>query len=88
MDKQTVVLPDASGPKISTILPLGTPPTPSAKSKGRQPVEITEISNFFPASPKRIIEPLPYCFSICSIASLTASSFCDASVGPFGSLVF
>jgi uncharacterized protein YjdB len=38
-----VVLPELSGPYISIILPLGTPPTPNAISNGRQPVGITSI---------------------------------------------
>ena len=37
--KVKVVLPLLSGPYISTILPLGTPPTPKALSIPKEPVE-------------------------------------------------
>ena len=36
----SVVLPDDSGPKISTTRPRGTPPIPSAKSRLIDPVEM------------------------------------------------
>jgi predicted ATP-dependent serine protease len=35
-----VVLPELSGPYISTILPLGKPPIPRATSKPSEPVDI------------------------------------------------
>ena len=59
----TVVLPDDSGPYISTMRPRGTPPMPSARSSVSEPVDIalTSISGF---SPMRIIAPLPKFFSI------------------------
>ncbi len=54
-----VVLPEDSGPKISTTLPLGNPPIPKAISKPSEPVEIASISRMTPASPSRITDPLP-----------------------------
>ena len=41
VSKHSVVLPEDSGPKISTMRPRGKPPTPSAKSTPNEPVEIT-----------------------------------------------
>ena len=43
--------------------PRGMPPIPRAMSRERQPVEITATSSFSSA-PSRMMEPLPYCFSI------------------------
>ena len=40
---ESVVLPDDSGPKISTMRPRGTPPTPRAASTPIEPVEIALI---------------------------------------------
>ncbi|MPM25330.1 hypothetical protein SDC9_71821 [bioreactor metagenome] len=59
----TVVLPDDSGPNISMILPLGTPPIPVAMSRGSAPVGMDSIFNLA-FSPSFIIEPFPNCFSI------------------------
>ena len=67
-----VVLPEDSGPKISITRPRGTPPTPSAASKEIEPVEMTEIGTIASLLPRRMIEPLPNCFSICESASSTA----------------
>ena len=58
-----VDFPDDSGPKISTIRPRGSPPTPSATSRASAPVGITSIC-MWAFSPSRMIEPLPNCFSI------------------------
>ena len=74
-DKANVVLPEASGPKISVIRPLGSPPTPKARSTAMEPVGITSIVYFWPSPPKRIMEPFPYCFSIWSMARRIAASF-------------
>src|ERR1700748_349553 len=63
-----VVLPEDSGPKISITRPRGTPPTPSAASKEIEPVEITEMGTIASLLPRRMIEPLPNCFSICANA--------------------
>ena len=53
-----VDLPDDSGPKISTTLPRGRPPTPRARSTASDPVEMA--STFMvPFSPIFMIEPLP-----------------------------
>ena len=62
--RASVVLPLDSGPKISIIRPFGTPTPPSAMSSERLPVEIPEIGPFMPV-PSGMIEPSPYCFSIC-----------------------
>src|ERR1700730_17148558 len=59
-----VVLPDDSGPKISMTRPRGMPPTPSAMSRPNEPVGIESTSYVAPASPKRMTEPFPNCFSI------------------------
>ena len=60
---ESVVLPEDSGPKISTTRPRGMPPTPSAASTASEPVGITciTVSGW---SPSRMIEPLPNCRSI------------------------
>ena len=42
-----VVLPEDSGPKISTTRPRGKPPTPSAASKEIAPVGITAMGTIF-----------------------------------------
>ena len=70
-----VVLPDDSGPKISTTRPRGTPPTPSAASKEIEPVLIVEIGTIASLLPRRMIEPLPNCFSICESARSIARDF-------------
>src|SRR5579885_2766311 len=67
-----VVLPEDSGPKISMTRPRGTPPTPSAASNEIEPVEMVETGATASLLPRRIIEPLPNCFSICERASSTA----------------
>ena len=56
--RQTVVLPEASGPKISLTRPRGMPPIPSAKSNGSDPVGIDSTSKCL-ASPNRITAPSP-----------------------------
>jgi len=68
-----VVFPDDSGPKISITLPLGSPPIPSALSRAREPVDITGTSTIG-LPPSFIIDPLPNCRSICTIAVSTAFS--------------
>jgi len=60
-----VVLPLDSGPKISTTRPFGNPPTPSAASNEMQPVEIDCTPAVSIRSPRRMMDPLPNCFSIC-----------------------
>src|SRR5450432_2816333 len=60
----SVVLPEDSGPKISITRPRGMPPTPSAISSPNEPVGIESTSYVAPASPSRMTEPLPNCFSI------------------------
>ena len=56
--RQKVVFPEDSGPYISTILPLGKPPAPKAKSIARDPDEMTDTF-ILVASPKRIKAPSP-----------------------------
>src|SRR5690606_15496934 len=71
--KASVVLPELSGPKISTIRPLGRPPMPSAISRPSEPVEIASTSmEVF--SPRRMIEPLPKFLSIWLSAACNALS--------------
>ena len=66
-----MVLPELSGPKISTMRPRGRPPTPSAISSPRLPVEIT--STFIVSlEPSFIAEPLPKARSICASAASSA----------------
>jgi hypothetical protein len=43
-DKVKVVLPEDSGPKISTIRPIGKPPIPRATSRPKEPVETDSTS--------------------------------------------
>src|SRR5258708_247487 len=64
MARVSVVFPEDSGPKISMTRPRGIPPTPSAISRPNEPVGIESTSYVAPASPKRMTEPLPNCFSI------------------------
>ena len=58
-----VVLPEPSGPKISTTLPRGMPPMPSARSSARAPVGTVSI-DMEPLSPIFMTAPAPNCFSI------------------------
>ncbi len=69
----SVVLPEASGPKISTTRPRGSPPMPSAMSSASEPVEIAPIETCG-RSLIRITEPFPNCRSICPNATSSASS--------------
>ena len=69
-----VVFPDDSGPYISIILPLGTPPIPNAISSPNAPVGIASIFIAW-NSPSFITDPLPNCFSICPIAASNALFF-------------
>src|ERR1700733_9844617 len=59
-----VVLPDDSGPKISTMRPRGNPPTPSALSSEMEPEEMAATCTIASFDPSRTMEPLPNCFSI------------------------
>ena len=54
------------------IRPFGTPPSPSARSRLKEPVGTVSTSIFARFSPSFITEPLPYCFSICAIAASSA----------------
>ena len=53
-----VVLPQLSGPYISTMRPRGTPPMPSARSSESEPVEMASTFTGM-SSPRRIMAPLP-----------------------------
>ena len=66
--KVSVVLPPDSGPYTSITRPRGKPPTPKAESIEIEPVGITLTGTSTSLFPRRIIEPLPHCFSIEDIA--------------------
>ena len=70
----SVVLPEASGPKISTIRPRGRPPTPSARSSDSAPVGIASTLTWKASSPIFMIEPSPNSRWICVIALFSAAS--------------
>ena len=72
MVKASVVLPLDSGPNTSTMRPLGTPRPPKAKSKLREPVPIPGGA-VRPSPSRRMIEPLPYVFSIWARARSSAA---------------
>ena len=69
-----MVLPEDSGPKISTMRPRGTPPTPSARSSDSAPVGIAATLTWKASSPIRMIEPWPKSRSICPSALFSADS--------------
>ena len=52
--------------------PRGRPPTPSARSRPSEPVEIVSISTARSRWPRRMTEPLPKARSICPIAASRA----------------
>src|SRR5436305_2904676 len=70
----SVVLPDDSGPKTSTMRPRGMPPTPSARSSDRAPVGIAATRTAASSSPILMIEPLPKARSIWPSAPFSAAS--------------
>src|SRR4029077_15799152 len=80
--KVSVVLPPDSGPYTSTTRPRGNPPTPSAASLEIEPVGITFTGARTARFPRRMIEPLPYCFSICEIARSRFFVFSSVIVPP------
>src|SRR3989344_8307215 len=59
VERARVVLPEDSGPNISTILPLGNPPTPKAMSNDKEPVDIASTFTLR-ASPNFMIASSPY----------------------------
>src|SRR5215218_3242746 len=75
----SVVFPEDSGPKISTMRPRGTPPMPSARSSASDPVGIASTLTV-PLSPSRIREPSPNSFLIPLTAFSSAASFAFASL--------
>src|SRR4051812_28236242 len=68
-----VVLPEDSGPKISTTRPRGRPPTPRARSSDNAPVwmDSMPIEVF---SPIRMMDPFPNCLSMAATAISSAFS--------------
>ena len=70
----SVVLPEASGPKISTTRPRGNPPTPSARSSESAPVGMAETLTANASSPIFMIDPSPNWRWICVMAVLSAAS--------------
>ncbi len=75
----SVVFPEDSGPKISTIRPRGTPPMPSARSSASAPVGIASTCTV-PSAPRRISAPWPKSRSIWVTAASSAASFALASL--------
>ena len=59
--------------------PRGTPPTPSARSSPRLPVEMASTCSAA-LSPSFMMAPLPNCFSIWASAVVSASFFSSAPV--------
>ena len=76
----TVVLPLDSGPYISTILPLGIPPSPRAMSRLKEPVGTVSTFIREEGSPSFITAPLPNCFSIWPMAASNAFNFSSLSI--------
>ena len=70
----SVVLPEDSGPKTSTMRPRGTPPMPSARSSESAPVGIAATRTCAPSSPMRMTVPLPNSRSICVSAPWRAAA--------------
>src|SRR5580693_8506972 len=80
--KVRVVLPPDSGPYTSITRPRGKPPTPSAASIEIDPVGITFTGTSTSLFPRRMMEPLPYCFSIWDIAKSRFFVFSSFTVPP------
>src|SRR5829696_5616681 len=74
----SVVFPEDSGPKISTIRPRGTPPMPRARSSASEPVGIASTLTV-PLSPSRIKAPSPNSFLMPLTVFSSAASFAFAS---------
>ncbi len=64
-----MVLPEDSGPKISTMRPRGRPPTPRAMSRENEPVGIEATSTLW-VSPSVIMAPSPNLVRILARSSL------------------
>src|SRR5580704_11435263 len=64
--------------------PRGKPPTPRAASIEMEPVGITFTGTSTSRFPRRMIEPLPYCFSICAIARSRFFVFSSDTLAPRG----
>ena len=78
-----VVLPELSGPKISTTRPRGSPRPPSAISRLSAPLEIDGITGTVSLS-RRMIDPLPKFFSICPTAASSALDFAVRALSSAG----
>src|SRR5881409_839738 len=78
--KESVVLPEASGPKISITRPRGKPPTPSARSSPNDPDEMAGTSAGISAVPSLMMAPFPYCFSIWESAKSSARFLSSFSI--------
>ena len=79
MCSASVVLPLDSGPYTSMMRPRGTPPTPSAISRPKLPVEMASTCMAV-LSPSFMTAPLPNCFSIWASAVASASFFAPGSI--------
>ena len=75
----SVVLPEDSGPKTSMIRPRGMPRPPRARSRLSAPVCMPGTMSDGSSS-SRMIEPLPYVFSICPSALSSARALPEASI--------
>ena len=83
-----VVLPQLSGPYISTMRPRGTPPMPSARSRDSDPVGMASTLTGM-SSPRRMMAPLPKFFSICAMAVSSALRLsADAAAGAAAAVFF
>src|SRR4029077_14920172 len=72
---ESVVLPLDSGPKISMTRPRGYPPTPRAASSEIDPDEIASRAALLSILPRRMMDHLPNCFSVCDTARSRARLF-------------
>ena len=75
--RATVVLPLASGPKISMMRPRGNPLPPRAMSRLREPV-VMPCTSAALSLPSCMMAPLPNCFSICCRAFFNSRSYSTA----------
>ena len=54
--------------------PRGKPPQPRAMSSASEPVGMTVISGSAMPSPRRMIAPFPYCFSMLPVSASMAAA--------------
>ncbi len=81
--KQSVVLPEDSGPKISKMRPRGYPPMPSAQSRPMEPEGIASTSTFA-VSPSFIIASSPNLVLMSRIAASIADCISYLAFPPVG----